>query len=156
MNTKLPLLALALGAAAVSAGCTFPSRGTVYDRSRVGRTMHIDTGDVIAVREVTVSGQQGPIGVTGGGLVGHAAGRQAAGAGASGAGLAGAGGAVVGAIAGSAVEEVVTRRAAQEVTVKLRSGDTIAIVQELKDGPFAVGEHVQVLQGAGGSSLRRL
>lgn len=156
MNSKLPFLAIALGAVAVTAGCTFPSKGTVYDRYRVGRTMHLDTGDVVAVRDVTISGQQGPIGISGGGLVGHAAGRQAAGIGASGAGLAGAGGAVVGAIAGSAVEEVVTRRTAQEVTIKLKSGDTIAIVQEPKEGPFVVGEHVQVLQGAGGSSIRRL
>lgn len=117
--------------------------------------MSIDTGDIVSIREVTVSGQQGAIGVTGGGLVGHAAG-STAGSG-TGARLAGAGGAVVGAIVGSAVEEAATRKRAQEITIKLRSGETVAIVQETStDGPFIVGEHVQVLQGGAGSTVRRL
>jgi outer membrane lipoprotein SlyB len=40
--------------------------------------------------------------------------------------------------------------------VKLKNGDTIVIVQEPTDFRFAVGDHVQVLSGAGGSSVRRL
>ena len=63
---------------------------------------------------------------------------------------------VVGAVAGEAVEEVATRKTAQEITVKLSNGDTVAIVQELRtEGRFTVGEHVQVLQGGAGSSVRR-
>ena len=68
-----------------------------------------------------------------------------------------AGGAVVGAIAGEALEEVATRKRAQEITVKLTTGDTVAVVQEVgKDGSFAVGQHVQILQGGAGATVRRL
>src|SRR5438067_2888357 len=100
MKTALPLFAVGLGLAAAGAGCTFPSRGTVYDRSRVGRAMNVDTGDVVSINTVTVSGQSGPIGITGGGLVGHAAGG-GIGTG-TGSAIAGAVGAVGGAIIGNA------------------------------------------------------
>jgi outer membrane lipoprotein SlyB len=40
--------------------------------------------------------------------------------------------------------------------VKLGNGDTIAVVQEVRaEGRFAVGEHVQVLQGGAGTTVRR-
>jgi len=154
MKTKLPLFALVLGALALAAGCTFPSRGTVYDRSRVGRAMAVETGDVVSVNNVTVAGDSGIIGTGGGGLVGHAA---ASGIGqGTGSAIAAAGGAVVGAIAGSAVEEAARRKDAQEVTIKLSSGETVVIVQETKDTPFMVGEHVQVLQGGYGATIKHL
>ena len=151
--TKRPLFALALATLGFGGGCTFPNSGTVYDRNRVGRTMNIEIGDVVAVNDATVSGQTTVIGVGGGGLVGRAA--ASGGSGVGGAVVA-AGGAVVGAIAGGAVEEKVTRKTAQEITIKLKNGDTIVIVQEPTDYRFAVGDHVQVLSGAGGSSVRRL
>ena len=152
MKTKLPLFLLA--GVFVSAGCTFPSHGTVYDRNSVGRSMNIETGDVLAVREVEVSGRSSIIGVGGGGLVGGAAGSGVGrGVGSS---IASAAGAVGGAIAGEAVEEVATRKRAQEITLKLGNGDTIAVVQQIgSDGAFAVGEHVQVMQGGAGTTVRR-
>ena len=154
MKTKSPLFVAAAMVAALVSGCTFPSRGTVYDQSRLGRAMHLNTGDVIAVRDVVISGQTGPVGITGGGLVGHALG-STAGKG-TGRAIAGAGGAVAGAILGGAVEEVATRRKAQEVTVKLSNGETIAVVQEIKDGPFFVGEHVQVLSGGATAVIKHM
>lgn len=153
MNAKLRLILLASTVAWIGAGCTFPSRGTLVDRSRVGRSMNVETGDIIAVRDTVVSGQAGVIGTTGGGLVGHAAG-SGVGHG-TGSALAGAGGAVVGAIVGSAVEEAATRRAAQEIQVKLSNGEIVAVVQESKEGIFSVGEHVQVLSGGAGMVVRR-
>jgi outer membrane lipoprotein SlyB len=152
-TTKRPLFALALAALGFGGGCTFPNSGTVYDRNRVGRTMNIEIGDVVAVNDVTISGQQSVIGVSGGGLVGYSAASGGSGVGGA---VAAAGGAVVGAIAGGAVEEKVTRKTAQEITIKLKNGDTIVIVQQPTDFRFAVGDHVQVLSGAGGSSVRRL
>lgn len=133
------------------AGCTFPSSSTVYDRSQVGRTMHVETGDVIGVKDVAIAGQSGPIGVTGGGLIGYAAG-STVGKGA-GSAIAGAVGAVGGAIAGSAVEEVATRKPAQQLTVKLGDGTVISVVQEIKNGAFFAGEHVQVMSGGSGTIL---
>jgi len=155
MNARIPLFITAFGLVGFGAGCTLPSRGTVYDRSSVGRAMTIDTGDVVAVREVQISGRTTIIGVGGGGLVGGAAGSGVGkGVGSS---IASAAGAVGGAIMGEAVEEAATRKNAQEITVKLSNGETLAVVQEIKgDGAFTVGEHVQVMQGGAGASVRRL
>ena len=117
--------------------------------------MQIDTGDIIAVRDVTISGDSGPIGMTGGGLVGHAA-ASTIGRGA-GSAIAGAVGAVGGAVVGTATEEAATRKAAQEVTLKLSDGSTVMVVEATpKEGAYTVGEHVQVLSSGAGSRLRRL
>lgn len=155
MKSKFPLFAASLGCILTVAGCTFPSRGSVYDRNSVGRAMTVETGDVISVRDVEVSGRTTIIGVGGGGLVGGAAG-SGVGAGV-GSKIASAAGAVGGAVVGEAVEEAATRKPAQEIMVKTSNGDTIAIVQQIgPDGAFAVGEHVQVLQSSAGATLRRL
>ena len=71
--------------------------------------------------------------------------------------VASAAGTVGGAILGEAVEEVATRKRAQEVMIKMSNGDTVAVVQQIgTDGAFAVGEHVQVMHGGGDMVLRRL
>lgn len=154
MKTKLPLFFLAGALVSVGAGCTFPSRGTIYDRGSAGRAMSVETGDVLAVRDVQISGRNTIIGVGGGGLVGGAVGSGVGhGVGSS---IASAVGAVGGAIGGEAVEEAATRKNAQEITLKLGNGETIAVVQQIAaDGPFNVGEHVQVLQGGAGTTVRR-
>jgi outer membrane lipoprotein SlyB len=153
MNMKLPLFALALGALAVTAGCTFPSRSSIYDRNSAGRSMSVDTGNIVAIREVQISGRNTIVGVGGGGLVGSAAASGGSGVGGA---VVQAAGAVGGAVLGEAVEEAATRRTAQELMVKLGNGDTIAVVQEIRaEGRFSVGEHVQVLQGGAGTTVRR-
>jgi outer membrane lipoprotein SlyB len=155
MNAKSALVLSACGVSLFCSSCTLPSRGTLVDRSRVGRSMNVTTGDVVGVRDMVVSGDTGPIGTVGGGLVGHAA---ASGVGqGTGSLIAAAGGAVVGAIGGSAIEEAARRKEAQEIQVKLSNGDLVAVVQETKDGgPFVVGDHVQVLNGGAGMVVRRL
>lgn len=115
--------------------------------------MNIDTGNVVAVREVAVSGRSTIVGVGGGGLVGSAAASGGSGVGGA---VVQAAGAVGGAVLGEAVEEAATRKNAQEITIKLSNGDTIAVVQEVRqEGRFAVGEQVQVLQGGAGTTVRR-
>ncbi len=150
----LPRVVLFGGLAAAFAGCTFPSSSTIYDRRTAGRSMTVETGDVLAVREVQISGRTTIIGVGGGGLVGGAAASGGSGVGGA---VAQAAGAVGGAIVGEAVEEVATRKSAQEITIKMSNGDTVAVVQETAmEGKIAVGERVQVLQGGGGTVVRRL
>jgi outer membrane lipoprotein SlyB len=152
MNTKLPLF-VAFGAVVFAAGCTFPSSTSIYDRNAAGRSMSIDTGNVVAVRSVQVSGRNTIVGTGGGAIVGHAA--ASGGSGVSGA-VVQAVSTVGGAVVGESVEEVATRKSAQEITIKLSNGDTIAVVQPIaQEGSFAVGERVQVLQGAAGTQVRR-
>lgn len=154
MNSKLLLSALALAAVALSASCTFPSKTSIYDRASAGRSMNVDTGSVVAVRNVQISGRNTIIGVGGGGLVGAAAASGGSGVGGA---VAQAAGAVGGAILGEAVEEVATRKDAQEITVKMKNGETIAIVQPIaSEGSFRVGENVHVLQGGAGATVRRM
>jgi outer membrane lipoprotein SlyB len=109
--------------------------------------MNVETGDIVAVRDVEVSGRNTIIGVGGGGLVGGAA-ASGIGSGGVGTAVASAAGAVGGAIIGEATEEAATRKRAQEITIKLGNGGTVAVVQKIgADGAFTIGEHVQVLQG---------
>lgn len=152
MNAKVPLF-FALGAVALTAGCTFPSSTSIYDRNSAGRTMNIDTGDVVAVRSVQISGRNTIVGVGGGALIGSAAASGGSGVGGA---VVQAAGAVGGAVLGEAVEEVATRKSAQEITIKLKSGDTIAVVQPIaQEGHFSVGDHVHVMHGSGGTQVRR-
>lgn len=154
MSSKVPLIALSAGLLAAGAGCTFPSRSSVYDRASAGRSMNVDTGNVMAVRDVQISGRNTIVGVGGGALMGSAA---ASGGHGVGGAVGQAAGAIGGAVLGEAVEEVATRRSAQELTIKLSNGDTIAVVQEVKkEGQFAVGENVQVLHGGAGTTVRRM
>jgi outer membrane lipoprotein SlyB len=154
MNSKLPFATFALAAVMIGAGCTFPSRTSIYDRSSAGRSMNVDTGSIVAVRDVQISGRNTIIGVGGGAIVGSAAASGGSGVGGA---VAQAGGAVAGAILGEAVEEVATRKNAQEIMVKLANGDTIAVVQPIsQEGIMRVGEQVQVLQGGGGATVRRV
>lgn len=154
MKSKSPLLAILAGAAAFSAGCTFPSSTSIYDRHAAGRSMSVDTGNVVAVRDVQVAGRQTIVGTGGGALIGSAAASGGSGVGGA---VVQAAGAVGGAILGEASEEALTRQNAQEVTIKMKNGETIVVVQEVRhEGRFRTGQQVQVLNGGGGTSVRRL
>lgn len=60
--------------------------------------------------------------------------------------IGGGAGAIAGGMAGAAVEEGVTRSQGVEITVKLDSGRTVAIVQALSPHEkFAVGDQVRVI-----------
>ena len=62
--------------------------------------------------------------------------------------LAQAGGAVVGAVAGQAVEEAVTRKPGLALTIKLESGDTVVVTQPAPPN-FNVGDRVALISGPG-------
>ena len=61
-------------------------------------------------------------------------------------------GAVVGGVAGSAVEEGVTRKTGLEITVRLDNGQLTSVVQEA-DEVFRAGDRVRLLSGAGGTRV---
>ncbi len=154
MKSKSPLFAVLVGAVVLSAGCTFPSSTSIYDRRTAGTSMTVETGDIQSIRDVQVSGRQTIVGTGGGALVGSAAASGGSGVGGA---VVQAAGAVGGAVLGEAVEEAATRRNAQELTIKMKNGDLIAVVQEVRhEGRFRVGQHVQVLHGGGGTTVRRL
>lgn len=152
MKTKSSLIIVALGVLAVGAGCTLPSTRRTVPRSQAGQLQTAEIGTVTSAREVNIEGERSQLGLIGGAATGAAAAKPAPGSG-RGAAVAQAGGAVVGAIAGQAVEEVATRKVAQEITVQLDDGRTVVVTQEVSDGLFRDGDRVHVLHGGGGARI---
>jgi outer membrane lipoprotein SlyB len=147
---KTTLSGLAFGAALIVAGCTFPSSGKVVSRAQAGQVQRIEYGTIEKLSPVVISGQQTQLGTFGGGITGAAA---AGGVGqGTGQDLARAGGAVVGAIAGQAVEEGVTRKNGLEMLIKLDSGSMVLVTQAAPPS-FNVGDRVAIASGPGGSQV---
>jgi len=129
---------------AVLAGCASGLGSGDYERKEARQAYEVKMGVVQHVRSVRLEGTDSSIGTVAGGAVGGIAGSEVGGGKGSyvGAVL----GAVVGGLAGAAAEEVATRKPGVEVTVRLDSGRTLAIVQEDTGEKFAVGDRVRLLE----------
>lgn len=146
MNSKLPLILLFGGFSAALAGCTFPSSRRTVSAAQANVLQKAELGTVTSVREVNIEGQKGQLGLYGGGLIGAAAGSGGRGVGGA---VVQATSAVVGAVAGQAVEEVATRKRAQEISIRLDDGSTVSVTQEVTTGLFMDGDRVRVMNGGG-------
>jgi outer membrane lipoprotein SlyB len=135
-----------LVAGALIAGCASSNSSDVYSRDQVRRTQTVQLGTVQAIRSVRIEGTKSGVGTVAGAVAGGVAG-STIGAG-SGRTLAALGGAALGAVGGTVAEEQITKKTGLEITVRLDSGSTIAVVQEA-DVMFSVGERVRVLTGGG-------
>jgi outer membrane lipoprotein SlyB len=132
------------------AGCTPRSMsGDVYSRERAQRVQTIEYGEIIEVRQVLIEGTKSGAGTLGGGVLGGALGSGVGrGAGST---IAVVGGAIAGAVVGSAVEEGATRQPGVEVTIRMDTGKTIALVQGI-DPPVRAGDRVRVVRNPDGSA----
>jgi outer membrane lipoprotein SlyB len=132
------------------AGCTPRSMsGDVYSRERAQRVQTIEYGEVIEVRQVLIEGTKSGVGTLAGGVLGGALGSGIGrGAGST---IAVVGGAIAGGVAGSAVEEGATKQPGVEVTIRMDTGRTIALVQGI-DPPVRVGDRVKVMRNPDGSA----
>jgi outer membrane lipoprotein SlyB len=146
MKSNLPVVVLLSGLSVALIGCTFPSSRRTVPIGQANVLQRAELGTVTSVREVNIEGEKGQIGMYGGGLLGGAA--ASGGSGVSGA-VVRAGGAVVGAVAGQAVEEVVTRKRAQEITIRLDDGASVTVTQDSSTGLFMDGDRVRVINGGG-------
>jgi len=141
------LVAVALSAAAVVlSGCAGSQSGSAYSRSQTRGEMQVRMGVIESVRTVTIEGTQSGVGAVAGGVVGGVAGSNV-GQG-KGSTVGSVLGAVLGGVAGQAIEEKASRKDGLEITVKLDSGQLIAVTQEA-DETFRAGERVRVLSGSG-------
>lgn len=138
-----------LSAAALLSGCASSNSGEVYSRDQARRTQTVQLGTVQFVKNVQIEGTKSGVGAIGGGVAGGVLG-STVGAG-KGSVLAAVGGAALGAVGGTVAEEKLTKKAGLEITVKLDSGSSIAVVQEA-DVMFSVGERVRVLTGSDGTT----
>ncbi|MEJ2514797.1 MAG: hypothetical protein P8102_06165 [Gammaproteobacteria bacterium] len=122
------------------------SRGPAYPESQAGTAWAAHEGEIVSLREVTLSGEETALGTIGGGAIGYAIGRSI-GSG-SGSRVAGAVGGVAGVVAGGELESAARTRPGLEITVALDRGDTVVVVQPA-DTNFVEGERVRVLLGRG-------
>jgi outer membrane lipoprotein SlyB len=132
------------------AGCTPKSMsGDVYSRERAQRVQTIEYGEVIEVRQILIEGTKTGLGTLAGGALGGALGSGIGrGAGST---IAVVGGAIAGGVMGSAVEEGATKQPGVEVTIRMDTGQTIALVQGI-DPPVRAGDRVRVLHNPDGSA----
>ncbi len=139
------LIVLAAAAAAVVtvvSGCAPSMSGGAYTREQTRREQSVRLGVVESVRQVQIEGTRSGIGPAAGAVVGGVAGSNV-GSG-KGAAVGVVLGSVAGGIAGQAAEEVGTRKAGLEITVKLDGGKLVAITQEA-DEAFRPGERVRII-----------
>lgn len=146
---RLPL-ATALIVATVLAGCASSQSGSAYERRQARQEMSVRLGVVESVRQVTLEGTKSPAGTVAGGALGGLAGSNIGhGRGSTAGAIVGV---VVGAMAGSAIEEQITKKDGLEITIRLDSGELIAVTQEA-DEAFHPGERVRVLRGNGATRV---
>jgi outer membrane lipoprotein SlyB len=143
------LLAVSLLTVLVAA-CASSNSGSVYSRDEARKVQTVKTGVIESVRQVKLEGTKSPVGTIAGGAVGGIAGSSVGGG--RGSAIAAVIGAVAGGLAGSALEEGITRKDGVELTVKLDGGGLIAIVQEA-DEVFIAGEKVRILESGGVSRV---
>jgi len=146
MNHRMLVLAIAAFATALLAGCAGSQSGSAYSRTQTRGEMHVRMGIVESVRTVLIEGTQSGVGAVAGGVVGGVAGSNVGqGRGST---VGSVLGAVLGGVAGQAIEEKVSKKDGLEITIKLDSGQIIAVTQEA-DEQFHAGERVRVLSGSG-------
>jgi outer membrane lipoprotein SlyB len=133
----------ALALASVLAGCAYPPQSSsVYQYYQTGNEQLVRTGTVESIRNVTIANPESGVGTLGGAALGGLAGSNI------GAGKGEAAGAIVGAIAGGLlgqhVERSASNKAGIEITVRLDTGELVAITQSA-DEYFRPGERVRLL-----------
>ncbi len=126
-------------------GCANNLTGDNYSASEARKVQAVEYGRVVSERPVVIDGRQnGVLGTAAGGILGGVIASNVGGG--SGSDIAAGIGAVVGGILGQQVEEKYTRKQGQEITVRMDSGETISIVQQISQANFfAVNDRVRVL-----------
>ena len=126
--------------------CVSNLSGEAYTKEEARKVQRVKLGTVENHRLVIIEGDQqigGAAGTIAGGIAGSTVGDG------RGSHLAAIAGAVVGAAIGTRAEEKMTRKQGIEYTVRLDSGQLIAIVQQLNENetPLEKGTRVQVISG---------
>jgi len=110
-------------------GCVSGLQGSTYSRSEARQVQEVEFGTVLSTNPVVIEGKQSGAGQLPGAIIGGVAGSSVG---------EGKGqqiftilGAVGGAVVGSMIEEQATRTQGLELTIKMDSGKTLSIVQEV-------------------------
>ena len=129
-------------------GCVAGLQGSSYSRSEARKVQEVEFGAVLSTKPVVIEGRRTDWGELSGVIIGGVAG-SSIGEG-KGQEIAATLGAIGGAVVASVAEEKATRAQGLELTIKMDSGKTLSIVQEVDDiNQFQKGQRVRVLmQGA--------
>lgn len=152
MRTKLLTSGLLGGVILLGVGCTIPSKTAVVPTSQANQMSVADVGTVVKVTEMAIEGRRTHVGQGGGAIIASAAASPPGGVRSVGGALGVAGATIAGAIIGEAVEEYATRKRAQEITVQMKNGDMVVIVQAAPPY-YAVGDKVNVIHSPGGARV---
>ncbi|HLB57338.1 MAG TPA: hypothetical protein VJL60_00830 [Gammaproteobacteria bacterium] len=127
-----------------AAGCAQNVSPNTYSAAEVGSTSKVTSGVVISKRLVNLNTSSNVGGVAGT-IAGAGAGSAIGGSAAS--NIVGAvGGAVIGGLLGSTIDKSINTQQGYEYIVKLKTGKTISVVQNL-EMQFEVHQHVFVVDG---------
>lgn len=132
---------------ALLTGCASGLGSGDYERREARRVQEVKMGVVESVRSVKLEGTESGVGTVAGAAVGGIAGSNV-GSG-KGSAIGAVLGAVAGGVAGKAIEETATRKQGVEITVRLDSGRTVAVVQEDTGEAFNRGDRVRMLESGG-------
>lgn len=141
--SSLKMTAMVLITALGASACTPNTSGSVYRPGNALQAQHVSTGTITNVRRVEIRNLPGNsdrvAGAVAGGALGAVLGNEVG----DGNEFATGAGAILGALGGDAAARGVNRSSAQEWTVNLDTGGTIAVVQN--DPNLFVGQHVRVI-----------
>lgn len=132
---------------ALLTGCASGLGSGDYERREARRVQEVKMGVVESVRTVKLEGTESGVGTVAGAAVGGIAGSNVGGG--KGSAIGAVLGAVAGGVAGKAIEETATRKPGIEITVRLDSGRTVAVVQEDTGEAFNRGDRVRMLESGG-------
>jgi outer membrane lipoprotein SlyB len=134
---------LASVSAVTFTGCATSSSRPIYQSSQVGQMITEEQGEILDVREVLIQAPHSQAGSAG---VGSRMGGAIAAAAVLGSPIQAAmeGARVVGGIAGANADN----KNGEELTIRLKDGRTVVVVQQRGDTPFAIGEKVKIQSGS--------
>lgn len=141
---NLVRISFAIVVALALSACAPSQRGDVYQYPQGMRAQTVEMGVVDSVRYVQLGAPNSGVGTVGGAAIGGIAGSTIGGSGRANAAGAIAG-AIIGGLVGNAVENNANQRNGIEVTVRLDSGQMIAVPQENAGENFRPGDRVRVL-----------
>lgn len=146
MSSKTVLLSIAVIAAGGFTGCATSSKQPVYQSSQVGHVITAQAGEIIGVQDVVIKAPSSSRGAAG-------AGSRIGGAAVVGAVLGNpiyavqAAGEVIGGVVGAGADNA----RGEELTILLKDGRSIVVVQPRGTIPFSIGDKVKVMTGGSGS-----
>lgn len=140
-HCQIAVLALALALSA----CMPRHTNSQYEQTDIGRASTVMRGEIIAMREVKLSGTNSGLGATTGAVGGGVGGAVAGGNNLPAAIVGTVGGAVVGGVVGAVAEEQLTKDKAVEFVIRQENDQIIAVPQSNEEN-LAVGERVLVLR----------